>query len=75
MCKVTVDINEKLLRDVLPELENPAAISRWAQLLIDQHIHQLHRVINRENALEKDLTPEQLYDVIAEEIDSIYANG
>ena len=30
---------------------------------------------NREYALQQDMTVEGLYDVIAEEIDSIYANG
>jgi hypothetical protein len=30
---------------------------------------------NRELALQQDMTVEGLYDVIAEEIDSIYANG
>ena len=33
------------------------------------------RAINREYALDRDMTPEQLYAVISEEIDDIYANG
>ena len=34
-----------------------------------------HRAVNREYALDRDMTPEQLYAVISEEIDDIYANG
>jgi len=34
-----------------------------------------HRAVNREYALDHDMTPEQLYEVISEEIDDIYANG
>jgi len=33
------------------------------------------RAVNREYALDRDMTPEQLYAVISEEIDDIYANG
>ena len=41
MCKVTVDINEKLLQDILPELNNSVAISRWVQQLVDYRIQQM----------------------------------
>lgn len=41
MCTVSVKIDEAVLRDVLPELDSKAAISRWVQLLIDQHIDAL----------------------------------
>ena len=41
MCTVSVKIDEVVLRDVLPELDSTAAINRWAQLLIDQHIDAL----------------------------------
>ena len=34
-----------------------------------------HRAVRREYALDRDMTPEQLYAVISEEIDDIYANG
>lgn len=59
MCKVTVDIDEKLLRDVLPELESPAAISRWVQQLVDCRIQQMEledaETISIENAREMTL--------------------
>ena len=34
-----------------------------------------HHAVSREYALDRDMTPEQLYAVISEEIDDIYANG
>ena len=33
MCTVSVKVNEDVLRDYLPELENTAAIRKWAQML------------------------------------------
>ena len=41
MCKITVDINEKLLQDLMPELENTIAIRLWVQQLIDLRIQQM----------------------------------
>ena len=95
MCTVSVKVNEDVLRDYLPELENTAAIRKWAQMLIDQRIDALireraaadevidleaaremtHGTIRREYALDCDMTPDELYDIVAEEIDSIYALG
>ena len=69
MCTVSVKINEAVLREVLPELENSAAIRRWAQLLIDQHIDAL----TKEFAMQHDLTPEGLYGIIADDINAVYA--
>ena len=71
MCTVNIQVNEALLRDVLPELDSKAAINRWAQLLIDQHIDAL----TKQHALNRDMTPDELYNIIADEIDSIYAAG
>ena len=85
MCTVNIKVNEAVLRNILPELDSKAAINRWAQLLIDQHIDALTKehalqqadddMIKRECALNRDMTPDELYDIIAEEIDSIYAAG
>ena len=61
MCIVSVKIDEAMLRDVLPELDSPAAISRWAQLLIDQHIDALAR----EYAHQQTMIPEELYNGLA----------
>ena len=34
-----------------------------------------HGAIRREYALDRDMTPDELYDIVAEEIDAIYALG
>ncbi len=41
MCTVSVKVNEDVLRDYLPELENTAAISEWVQMLIDARLREL----------------------------------
>ena len=90
MCRVTIEVNERALQGLLPELSNSAAISSWAQETFDGIIGGLQRAESatlantrkrlqarqkRKMALEQNLTPDQLYEVIAEEIDDIYANG
>ena len=44
-------------------------------MTIEETREVTHRAVNREYALDRDMTPEQLYEVISEEIDDIYANG
>lgn len=44
-------------------------------LSVDDARAMTHRAVSREYALGRDMTPEQLYAVISEEIDDIYANG
>ena len=92
MCTITVKVNENRLRDIFPELDTTAAISRWVQEVLDRRIDELvakesetvdlekprtmvSGANGREYALQHNMTPEQLYNVISEEIDSIYANG
>ena len=41
MCTVTVDIDEKTLRDVNPNLSDVAAIREWVQQLIDSRIREM----------------------------------
>ena len=41
MCTVTVDIDEKTLRDVNPNLSDIAAIREWAQQLLDRSIQEM----------------------------------
>ena len=40
-----------------------------------KNLEQLENAENRKQALKKDMIPEQLYSLISEEIDDIYANG
>lgn len=41
MCTVTVDIDEKTLRDVNPNLSDTAVIREWVQQLIDCRIREM----------------------------------
>lgn len=43
--------------------------------VVEEAREMTHRAVNREYALDRDMIPEQLYAVISEEIDDIYANG
>ena len=43
------------------------------KMLDEEYAHS--KAERRKQALKKDMTPEQLYSLIAEEIDEIYANG
>ena len=67
MCTITVNDDEAMLKEMDPNLSDKTAIRKWVQQLIDLRI--------REYALQQDVTVEKLYDIIEEEIDSIYANG
>ena len=77
MCTVSVEVNEKMLRGLNPNLDSMAAISQWVQQLVNYHTQLM--VDNNGEATDMkfshDMTPEELYDVIAEEIDHIYAAG
>lgn len=41
MCTVTIDIDEKTLRDVDPNLSDIATIRRWVQEWVDMRIQQM----------------------------------
>ena len=41
MCKVSVNVDEAVLRGMRPDLDSAAAIRLWAQELIDLRIHQM----------------------------------
>lgn len=41
MCKVTVEVDQDVLRDMRPDLDSITAIRLWAQELINQHIQQM----------------------------------
>ena len=41
LCTVTIDIDEKTLRDVDPNLSDIATIRRWVQELVDLRIQQM----------------------------------
>lgn len=72
MCTVSVKVDEALIREVLPELDNTTAIRLWAQMLIDEHLKSLSE---DKYIFQHDMTVEELYGAISNEIDSIYAKG
>lgn len=41
MCTVSIDVNEKLLQDVLSELDNMGAIKQWVQQLVNHRVQEL----------------------------------
>lgn len=77
MCTVSINIDEATLRRINPLLTSRESISHWLQHQVDLMIEGYTRskAERRKQALKKDMTPEQLYSLIAEEIDEIYANG
>ncbi len=53
----------------MPELDSTAAIRQWVQQLIDLRIQE----IIAEDDANRDMTPEELYHVIEQDIKAIYA--
>ena len=41
MCKVSVNVDERALREMLPELDSTYAISLWVQQLIDSRMREM----------------------------------
>lgn len=73
MCTVTVDIDEKTLCGVNPNLSSTAAIRNWAQMLINARIQEMVRE-EEAYASERDMTPEELYSVVVKDVEAIYAD-
>jgi hypothetical protein len=71
MCTVTVNIDEDLLRNINPNLTNSAAIRDWAQQLIDSRIRTMQE--NKELYQERDMTVEELYQAIEQDVKDVYA--
>lgn len=41
MCRVTVEVDQEMLKGYNPALDSTAAIRKWAQQLVDQRIQQM----------------------------------
>ena len=67
MCTESVKVDETILRNVLPELDSTAAISRWAQLLIDQHIDALTREYADDEVIDIETAREMTLAAVREE--------
>lgn len=59
MCTVSVKVDETVLRNMMPELDTPAAIRQWAQQQFDQLMQELvaqdEATMSIEDALEMTL--------------------
>ena len=93
MCRVTVEVDQEVLRGFNPALDSTAAIRKWVQQLIDMRIQQMeledtetmsieearemtHQAVHKEYVMpDRDMTPDELYGAISNEIDYIYANN
>jgi hypothetical protein len=78
MCTVSIDIDEATMQQIAPDLKSHESIRRWLQHQVDLMLEEMTAsndlAENRRLALERDMTPEQLYSVVLEEIEDIYAN-
>lgn len=87
MCTVSINIDEAAMLRIDPRLTSQESIGRWLQHQVELMIEEMSHDMTVENkvrdvmaesrrqALKRDMTPEQLYSVISEEIDEIYAIG
>ncbi len=77
MCTVNIKVDEATMLQINPGLTSRESIGNWLQhkvdLMLEEYAHC--KAESRKHALTKDMTPEQLYSLILEEIDDIYANG
>lgn len=75
MCTVSINVDEAMMRQINPCLTSRESIGQWLQHQVDLMMKEMAhgRAESRRQALEKDMTPEQLYSVIAEEIDEVYS--
>lgn len=76
MCTVSINIDEAKMLQINPGLTSRESIGSWLQHQVDLMVQEMAhgRAESRMLALKKDMTPEQLYSLISEEIDEIYAN-
>lgn len=67
MCTVSIKVDEDLIREVLPELEDTVAIRIWAQMLIDRHIEALIKEYAQQQDIANGLEPDFIYADEADE--------
>jgi len=64
MCTVSINIDEATMRQIDPRLTNRDSIGRWLQHQVDLMLEEMNH----------DMTVEELYSVIEQDIKAIYAN-
>lgn len=61
MCSINIQVDESILREVMPELDTTAAIRVWAQQLIDFHMQQMRNGSGNQ-------TTEEVFDAIEQRV-------
>lgn len=80
MCTVSINIDEATMRQINPLLTSQESISLWLQhqvdLMIEEMILEDNETKSRETSdpLLHDVTVEELYAIIEQDIKAIYAN-
>ena len=69
MCRVTVEVDQEVLRGFNPALDSTAAIRKWVQQLIDMRIQQMEF----EDSETMDL--EEARAILQETIRKVYSEG
>lgn len=69
MCKVTINVDEDVLRVVDPELTTMAAIRKWMQQLVDLRIQEL--LNQNEETMDLETARELLHDMVKKEYASL----
>lgn len=65
MCTVSIDVNEELLRGVLPELDNIGAIRQWVQQLVTHRVQEL--ADSKDEAMDVETARAMVHKAIQEE--------
>ena len=71
MCTVSIKVDEATMQLINPGLTSSESIGDWLQHQVDLMMKEMiqGRAESRRQALKKDMTPEQLYSLISQEID------
>ena len=77
MCTVSINVNDAVMRRINPSLTNRERIKQWLQHQVDMMIARMVEEDDETMDLEisNDMTIEELYDVIEQDVKNIYADG
>ncbi len=77
MCTVSINVNDAVMRQINPSLTNRERIKQWLQHQVDMMIARMVEEDDETMDLEisNDMTIEELYDVIEQDVKNIYADG
>ena len=64
MCTINVQVDEAVVRDLMPELDSVAAISLWVQQLVDLRIRQME--LEDEEMIDLETMREDLHRMVKE---------